>query len=123
MYMLPINKKYIEYTWKHKKAFLYVEKQLLGKNTFRGYLHDADKLILYLFLPKKVCTFIHRKIAGHHLNKNKHHTKNDYIQAMIDWESARLTKKDKPLNARETLDKYHPEFKDEMIPIFDEYGL
>ena len=30
------------YTWKHKKAFLKVEKKLLGKNTIRGYLHDVD---------------------------------------------------------------------------------
>ena len=42
------------YTWRHKKAFLKVEKELLGKNTIRGYLHDADKLILYPILGKKL---------------------------------------------------------------------
>lgn len=36
---------HFKYTVKHKKAFIMVEKQLLGKNTLRGYLHDIDKLI------------------------------------------------------------------------------
>ena len=27
----------INYTWQHKKAFLKVEKELCGKNTWRGY--------------------------------------------------------------------------------------
>ena len=43
-----------KYTLKHKKAFLEVEKYLTGKNTIDGYLHDIDKLFMYLFLPKKV---------------------------------------------------------------------
>lgn len=30
----------IKYTMKHRKAFRAVEKQLLGHNTIRGYLHD-----------------------------------------------------------------------------------
>lgn len=33
----------IKYTMKHRKAFRAVEKQLLGHNTIRGYLHDLDK--------------------------------------------------------------------------------
>ena len=40
------NLKSISYTWKHKIAFLKVEKQLLGKNTLSGYLHDIDKILL-----------------------------------------------------------------------------
>lgn len=41
----------IKYTFLHKLAFLKIEKQLLGKNTLHGYLHDIDKLIMYCFLP------------------------------------------------------------------------
>ena len=41
-----INK--IKYTLRHKKAFLKVEKELRGKNTLKGYLHDVDKPFLYL---------------------------------------------------------------------------
>ena len=36
------NKDYILYTWNHKRAFLKVEKIVLGKNTVRGYLHDIE---------------------------------------------------------------------------------
>lgn len=41
----------------------------------------------------------------------------------IDWECARITKPDKPLNARETLEKIHPELTIVMLPILNELGL
>lgn len=44
----------IKYTMKHRKAFRAVEKQLLGHNTIRGYLHDLDKVFLY-FESKDTC--------------------------------------------------------------------
>ena len=53
------NKEKIKYTLKHKAAFLKVEKELLGKNTIRGYLHDFDKVILSLFLPYSTVKYIH----------------------------------------------------------------
>ena len=114
---------YINYTWKHKKAYLQIEKQLLGRNTFRGYIHDFDKILLYPFLEKVTVTKIHRKIAGHHLSKDKKHTKRDYVCAIIDWECCRYTKPDKPLTARETLYKLYPEFIEDIEPILDELGL
>ena len=40
------------YTFKHKIAFLKIEKQLRGKNTLCGYLHDAEKPLMYLFLDE-----------------------------------------------------------------------
>lgn len=42
----------IKYTMKHRKAFRAVEKQLLGHNTIRGYLHDMDKVFLYMIMYK-----------------------------------------------------------------------
>ena len=71
------NVGYIKYSWEHKKVYLNIEKQLLGRNTFRGYIHDLDKILLYPFLEKATLTKNHRKIAGHHLNKDKKHTKRD----------------------------------------------
>lgn len=41
----------IKYTLEHRKAFRVVEKQLLGHNTIRGYLHDLDKVFLYIAYP------------------------------------------------------------------------
>lgn len=111
----------IKYTLMHKKAFLKVEKKLLGKNTIRGYLHDLDKVILKIFLNEKTVHNLHRKYSRHH--KNKACTYDDYVQMVIDWECARFTKPDKPLNARETLDKFYPELKDKVLPIIEELGL
>lgn len=109
------------YTIKHKIAFLKVEKQLLGKNTLRGYLHDIDKLFLYIFYSKKKTHTIHRNHSRHHVNKAK--TKKDFIEMIIDWECARYTKPDKPLNAVETLNKFYPELKEILLPIMKELKL
>lgn len=82
-----------------KRPFLMVEKQFLGKNTLSGYLHDTNKLVMYaLGLPKNWVRDIHRAISPHHEHKGK--IKN-LVGAIIDWESARYTKPDKPLSARE----------------------
>ena len=115
------NKDRITYTLKHRKAFRQVEKQLLGHNTIRSLFHDLDKVILYNFFDYKAVHNFHRKHTRHH--ELKAHTHNDYVQMVIDWECARFTKPDKPLNARETLDKYYPKLKEKVLPIIEELGL
>lgn len=110
----------IKYTLDHRKAFLKVEKQLTGHNTLRGYLHDLDKVFLKLFLSNKTVHNIHRSCSRHHL---KAHTHEDYVQMVIDWECARITKPDKPLNARDTLYKYYKNLSDKIEPVLDELGL
>lgn len=117
------NIEFIKYTWEHKKAFLKVEKLVRGHITLRGLLHDLDKLILYPFLDQVTVNTMHRKYMGHHLRTFKNHTIKDYEEAIIDWECARYTKPDKPLNARETMKKFYSEFEKELIPILDKFGL
>lgn len=114
---------HFKYTLKHKKAFIMVEKQLLGKNTLRGYLHDTDKLILYLFSKpgSKWVSNLHRKYSKHHVVKAK--SKGDFIQMVIDWECARYTKPDKPLDARETLYQMYPNLHPVVLPILKELNL
>lgn len=112
---------YISYTYNHKKAFLKIEKQLLGRNTLRGLLHDLDKIFMYIFLN-------HNKAHNIHVNRAKHHEKNaktkkDFIEMIVDWECARYTKPDKPLNAVETLYAYYPQLEHEIYPILVELGL
>lgn len=114
------NFKKIKYTFLHKLAFLKIEKQLLGKNTLRGYLHDIDKLIMYCFLPTDKAHAIHVKHSRHH---DKCKTHDDYVEMVIDWECARYTKADKPLNAAETLKAFYPHMKDEIAPVLEELGL
>lgn len=110
------------YTKNHRKAFLKIEKELTGKNTFSGYLHDLDKLFLYPILGVKLAHKIHRKYSKHHIPRclNK---KNTIIQAIIDWECARFTKPDKPLNARDTLNKYYSEYFSTVDPVLKELNL
>lgn len=42
---------------------------------------------------------------------------------VIDWECARYTKPDKPLNAYDTLYKYYPELEDKILPILKELKI
>lgn len=119
-----MNRSHIVYTMKHKRAFLRVEKELLGHNTVRGFLHDLDKVFMYLVTPKswekKVSKF-HRKHSRHHPIRAR--TKADYIQMIVDWECSRFTKPDKPLNARQTLCKFYPKMGRKILPMLDEFGL
>ena len=118
-----------KYTWKHKLAFLRVERGLLGHNTWRGYMHDLDKL-LYLYPwalvtghDKKWVHNKHRKNNRHHVENTKNKTRRDYIEMIIDWECARFTKADKPLNAYATMQKFYPDMAPHLIPIMRELGL
>ena len=117
------------YTWKHKKAFLQVEKKALGHNTLRGYMHDNDKLFFLYFLAmllnkdSKWVHNIHRKHNRHHIENSQVKTHNDYIEMIIDWECARYTKPDKPLNAYNTMKKYYPDLEPYILPIIKELGL
>ena len=121
MIKIKENKEMIKYTLRHKKAFLNIEKNLLRKNTIRGYLHDIDKVFLYMFMNYKDAHNFHRNHSRHHSIKAK--TEKDFIQMVIDWECARYTKPDKPLNARETLYKYYPDLSDKVEPILKKFNL
>lgn len=115
------NKEKIEYSKRHRRAFREVEKQLLGKNTFRSLFHDLDKVILYRFFDVKKVHNWHRTHSRHHSIKAR--TYSDYVQMVIDWECARFTKLDKPLNARETLYRYYQELEEKILPILEELKL
>lgn len=112
----------IKYTQAHRKSYKKIEKELLGHNTWRSYVHDIDKVILYNFLPFKKVKKFHRNTARHHDN-NIRKTKNDYIDMIIDWECARFTKPDKPLNAYDTLYKFYPNLEKEILPLLKKYNL
>ena len=111
----------IRYTLRHRKAFRKIEKELVGHNTIRGYLHDIDKLLLYVVMDCKRASKLHRSYSRHHAARAR--TYMDFVQMVIDWECARYTKPDKQMNARETLDKLYPELKNDVLPIIIELGL
>ena len=113
----------IIYTLKHKGAFLKTERQIRKKNTFSGYLHDVDKIFLYLalWIELKTIQRIHQSYSKHHLNNKLKKTNKDYINTLIDWECARFTKPDKPLNAYQTLMTLYPNYIDIFLPLIKEY--
>lgn len=111
---------YIEYTRAHRKAFKDVEREILGKNTWRSKVHDLDKLILYRFLSPKIVSKIHRRFAWHH---SRAKSRNDFIEQIIDWQCAGRTKPDKPLNAYQTLMKYRKDETDIYIPLMFQLGI
>lgn len=94
----------------------------------KGYsfpFHDFLKMINVFLFGDKIATKLHRKFSNHHARMsmlriyymdysksyykvlpNKRFIKNK-IEAAIDWESARFTKPDKPLDAYDTWKKYY----------------
>ena len=114
---------HFKYTLKHKEAFLRVEKELLSRNTITGYFHDCDKMVLFLipFVKKDTISKIHRNCSKHHIQNAK--TERHIIQAIIDWECARYTKPDKPLDAFDTMKKHYPSYESKVLPVLKKLGL
>ena len=110
-----------KYTIIHRREFRRLEKKLTGKVSLFGLLHDLDKLILMLFLNRKLVHRIHRKFSLHHVGNVW--GKFNAEQAVIDWESARFSKSDKPLTAREVMEKIYPETKNVIEPVLKKFGL
>lgn len=81
----------------------------------KGYsfpFHDFIKMINVFLFGDKIATKIHRKYSGHHdhmyaSGMNVVRDIPNKIEAAIDWESARFTKPEKPLDAYDTWRKYY----------------
>ena len=119
------NKEYIEYTYKHRKIVMLLAKKYFKDNKElleQIEYHDLDKLFMYLFYSKSDVSRLHRTLVPHHDNEMQK-TNLDYIEMVLDWESARYTKPDKPLNAYDTLYNYYPNMVEEILPILREMGI
>lgn len=120
------NQEYIEYTYLHRKVVMYLANKYIKKDKEKILkqiqYHDMDKLFMYLFYDKKDVSAMHRKLTSHHENEiEKNYI--DYIEMILDWESARYTKPDKPLNAYDTLYKYYTNMEHEILPILKEFEI
>lgn len=119
------NIEHIIYTYKHRKiVMLLAEKYFKGNEELLEQVryHDLDKLFMYLFYNKKDVSKTHRNLNRHHDN-DLEKTYLDYIEMVLDWESARYTKLDKPLNAYETLYNFYPHMVENILPILQEMGI
>ena len=115
-------KAFWHYNHAHRQAVIEVERKCLGYNTLLTRIHDLDKFVMCVIgLPDEVISKIHRMVSWHHPNNRIGWFR--MSEAIFDWESARFTKPDKPLNARETCLKYYPELENEVIPRCNEYGI
>ena len=110
--------KHIPYTWRHYKAVIALQYLYIGKVKYK--FHDLDKILLFIFFP----WIGPDKINKLHRGWSKHHKfKGCPEETMFDWESARYTKPDKPLNAVDTCKKYYPDWWETMEPYFIKYSL
>lgn len=116
--------KHIPYTLKHRKKLIELSEIYLGKKHY--YLHDLDKIVMYILIPwvgTKVIHKIHATLSPHHVKYFRGISRVDKTQAILDWESARYTKPDKPQNASKTLISKYPELIPEFLDTLEELGL
>ena len=108
----------LAYTMEHKLAFLEREHYLCGSYSLSGYLHDADKLLMYCnpILNEKQIQQIHRSKRPHHVCPAQKSVKN-LLEMYIDWECAALTKPDKPLDAYATMLHFYQDKIMDMFPV------
>lgn len=114
---------------KHRK-----EVQRIAKEKGLSFpFHDFVKMINVFIFGDKIATKLHRKFSNHHAHMSKiricyiDYPKNyskvlpngrfikNKEEAAIDWESARFTKPDKPLDAYDTWKKYYSDIDMEEI--------
>lgn len=119
------NFDYIKYTYKHRRIVMLLAEKYFSNNQElleQIKYHDLDKMYMYLFYGKKDVSRIHRDLTVHHEN-DLEKSELDYIEMVLDWESARYTKPDKPLNAYDTLINYYPGMTDVILPILEKMGI
>ncbi len=112
------------YTYKHRKILTYLAEKYYNNEELIKQLenHDMDKMYSLLFYDKKDINKFHRALSTHHDNDIPK-TELDYVEMILDWESARYTKDDKPLNAYDTLIKFYPHLEDQILPLLKKMGM
>lgn len=124
---IKISYSHIPYTWRHKRAMLVLERRFTGKNTLRVRLHDTNKLLTYIFLP--FLSLEKHEAIHHRLSKHHWYIKIAILpeavkkEIVLDWESARFTKSDKPMPARPYCYEYHYPMYQYLEKYFNKWGI
>lgn len=118
---------YVKYSLEHKIAIMALSYEYLGYVSKRIMLHDIEKPVLYTIMEKKEASKLHRATSIHHQN-NFHlyegkQAYNNRKESVLDYECARYTKSDKPLNAYSTIQKYYFEDYAESKHILEEFSI
>lgn len=106
--------RYVQYTVQHRAALQRIAKS----KGFSFPFHDLDKVILYPIVGIHITKKLHRWWSSHHYRNGDI---KDKVQAAFDWESARFTKPDKPLDAYDTWKTYYPDV--DMLPTLTILGF
>lgn len=123
------NFEHLKYTYLHRKALYFTIQKLIRDDTLRKVLidrakyHDLDKALLYTLIEKKEASAYHRAHAKHHMENSNTKSYVDYVEAILDYECAALTKPDKPLNAYDTILKFKVNNSDELLKITSLLGI
>lgn len=116
--------RHIPYSIKHIREIYRLQKKYLGYIKYP--FHDWDKILMYLFLPwlgVKTIHKYHRTHRAHHPENGREKFLKHLDEAVLDWESARFTKPDKPLNAWETCLRFYPQYKNEVSEMLDKLEI
>lgn len=115
------NLYWIKYTYRHRQKLFEIGDKLgiPARTLYKN--HDLNKYVLYLVYDKQTVTDVHRLISSHH---DREATDIEVLTEMLlDWESARYTKSDKPFNAYDTLHKFYPDMTYRLEPLLIKYSI
>jgi len=119
------NSDYIWQVWRHKVAIIKTAWKFKEFFYLPIYFHDLDKIIFMYFLPKKISSWLHDRLAFHHF-KNIFRIY-FYKEMVLDWECSRLTKTEKQLTARRFFEAIKDNIKSKHINkierVLKEYNL
>lgn len=115
------NLYWIKYTYKHRQKLFEIGDKLgiPARTLYKN--HDLNKYVLYLVYDKQTVTDVHRLVSSHHDRKAT--DIKVLTEMLLDWESARYTKSDKPFNAYDTLHKFYPDMIDRLEPLLIKYSI
>ena len=118
---------HIKYTLAHKLAIMALSYEYLGHVSKRLLLHDTEKLVLYTMMNTRKAHDLHRMNSVHHHEVFSADTAaasmDSYTEAVLDYECARYTKPDKPLNAYATIKRYYADDFMAQEPILELLGI
>jgi hypothetical protein len=93
----------------------------------RGKCHDMDKLLCSLSYPQLTADYFHRMLNGHHAEsviEPQNKSKYDWIEMLMDMESAHYTKADKQSgNAHTFVSTYQQYLLPYLEPYFELFSL
>lgn len=120
-----LNYNQVKYSLMHRDVVKLLAKKYVNDPEFlkRVEYHDMDKVLLYMQESILLAHSKHLEFISHHLESNIKKNKDDYMEIIIDWDSARYTKADKLLNAYQTLNRLYPSYYEVMIPFLKELNL